>query len=121
MKTAREVADELVGMVRELRMLEAVDELYGEDVVGVEAVDFEGTGRETRGKAAVREKGVRWLANNELHGVEVTACYASPEGFAMAMWFDRTQKAAGTRERFGEIGVYAVVGGEIVREEFFYL
>lgn len=121
MKTAREVANELVAMVRELRMLEAVDELYGDDVVSVEALDFEGTGRETRGKAAVREKGVRWLANNELHGVEVTACYASPEGFAVEMWFDRTQKNGGARERFGEIGVYRVEEGKIVREEFLYL
>lgn len=121
MRSAKEVGVLLAAYCRERRFVEAVEALYAEDAVSVEALDYEGAGRETVGRVAIVEKNVRWLEANDLHGIEVTAVYASPERVALQFVFDRTRKEGGVREPFGEIGVYTVENGSIVREEFLYL
>lgn len=94
--------------------------LYADDVVSVEAADFQGMGREMRGKAAVKAKNETWFAENEIHSASITGPFLSPERFAVMYSFESTRRATGERVKFNEVAVYTVVEGKIVREEFLY-
>jgi hypothetical protein len=119
MNTA-EIAAQLVAMTREKRFVECVDSLYGDNVVSVEALDYQGQGREEKGKDAVRAKNSAWVAENEVHRVDVTGPFVSPEKFAVLFDMDWTRRATGERVSFREVAVYTVADGRIVREEFLY-
>ncbi len=114
------VAEELVALCRAGKFAEAVEQLYAEDAVSVEAMDFNGQGREVRGKAAIRAKGQAWFADNDVHHIEVSGPFVSPERFVVQFIFDFTRRANGERVRFPEAAVYEVREGKIAREEFLY-
>ena len=118
--TTAEVAAELVALCRVIKFVDAVASLYADDVVSVEAADFQGMGREMRGKDAVYAKNVAWFAANEIHSASVTGPYVSPEKFAVMYSFESTSRGTGERVKFSEVAVYTVEGGKIVREEFLY-
>lgn len=121
MKT-QELGEKLVAMVREQQFIEAIRELYAEDVESVEAAAMGPQDPSTRGKAAVIAKGEWWAANHELHAMEVEGPF--PHGddrFALIYRFDVTSKPrGGVRAEMREVGVYHVSHGSIVREEYFY-
>jgi ketosteroid isomerase-like protein len=118
--TIHDVAQQLVALCREGKNLEAIETLYADDVVSVEALDFAGTGREMKGKEAVIAKNNWWFSANELHSVTVAGPFVSPEFFAAVHTFDVTQKESGKRILMNEVGLYTVQDGKIVREEFLY-
>lgn len=100
----------------------ALDELYADDVVSVEAVATPGAdSAESRGLAALRKKHAWWEGGFEVHSSSATGPF--PHGddrFAVIFEFDATERASGQRWQMKEIGVYTVSNGKIVREEFFY-
>lgn len=118
--TTAEIGNRLVSLCRDSRFVDAVDELYGDHTVSVEAADFQGMGREMSGKPAIRAKNQMWLEANQVHEIKVTGPFVSPEKFAVLFHFDWTRKATGERVRMAETAVYTVENGKIVREEFLY-
>lgn len=118
--TLQEVAQQLVALCREGKNLEAIETLYADDVVSVEAMDFAGMGRETLGKQAVIGKNNWWFGAHEVHRFEVAGPFVSPEYFAVMYTIDVTQKETGKRILMTEMGLYTVQDGKIVREEFLY-
>jgi ketosteroid isomerase-like protein len=118
--TTHEVAAQLVALCRDGKYLDAVDTLYADDIVSIEAVDYQGLGREMRGKDAIVAKNAGWLRDNDVHTVTVKGPFVSPETFAVHYSFEWTQRATGEHVKFGEVGVYAVENGKITREEFLY-
>lgn len=118
--TTAEVASQLVSLCRDGRFVEAIETLYDDDVVSVEAMEYGGMPRELQGRDTVKDKNVRWIDSNVVHDVSVTGPFVSPERFAVEYVFDRTVKASGERSQFHEIAVYTVVKSKIVREEFLY-
>jgi hypothetical protein len=118
--TTAQVAAQLATLCREGKFLEAIDALYAEGVVSVEARDLGDAPREMTGLAAVRGKNVWWFGENEIHAVTVQGPFVSPERFALHFHFDRTFKPTGQRSQFSEVAVYTVAGGRIVHEEFLY-
>lgn len=122
---AHEVGQQLVALCREGKNLEAVDALYAEDVVSIEAIEPPGPqfARETRGRDAVRAKNAWWLDSHEVHGGEVRGPFPHGERFAVLFQHEVTPTAgpmAGQRMHMEEVGLYTVEGGKITREEFFY-
>jgi ketosteroid isomerase-like protein len=59
--TTVEVATQFVALCRDRKFLDAVEALYAEDVVSVEPMDYQGTGRDMHGKEAVKNKNVAWF------------------------------------------------------------
>ena len=118
--TAAEAGAQLVALCREGRFVDAVKTLYADDVVSVEAADYQGLGREMRGKEAVLRKNVDWLDANEVHGASVTGPFVGSDKFAVLYSFDSTRRTSRERVQFTEIAVYTVVDGKIVHEEFLY-
>jgi hypothetical protein len=118
--TTTEIAVQFVALCREGKFLDAVNTLYADDIVSIEAADYQGSGREMRGKEAVLRKNLAWFDENDVHSASVTGPFVSPEKFAVSYSFEWTRKASGERVQLSEVAVYTVVDGKIAHEEFLY-
>jgi len=122
MSNAKEIGTKLVNLCREGKNLDAINNLYADNVVSVEAVEGGGFPREMSGKEAVLGKGKWWGENHEVHSSEVSGPFPHGDNkFAVRFNMDVTSKPMNnTRMQLDEVGVYEVEDGKIVREEFFY-
>jgi len=120
--TNAEVGERLCALCREGKNLEAIDELYADDVVSVEAAEDDGPlPRTVEGKETVRGKTEWWANAHEVHDNEVRGPF--PHGddrFAVLFDVDVTHIESDQRFHLVEVGVYTVADGRVVREEFYY-
>ena len=119
--TATTVGQRLVDLCREGKHTEAINELYADDVVSVEAAPMEGMPQTMKGKEAVMGKNNWWAENNEVHNATTEGPF--PHGddkFAAFFFFDTTFKPTGQRMEMKEVGLYTIENGKIAKEEFFY-
>ena len=117
--TTQEIANKLVQLCSQGKFQEAMA-LYSPDIVSMEAGAPPGQSRESKGLAAVKAKGEWWAANHEVHGATVEGPLVAGSHFAVAFKLDVTFKPQSRRFQMEEIGVYKVVDGKIIYEEFFY-
>lgn len=115
-----EIASKLVELCRQGKNAEALDTLYADDVLSVEAAVPPGMEREAKGLAAVKAKGQWWVDNHEVHSMTVTGPWPHGDRFIVGFQIDVTHKPSGQRMQMDEVGLYHVRGGKVVREEFFY-
>ncbi len=114
------VADKLVEYCRAGQHVEAVNALYADDIVSVEPRGTETMPAEMRGIDAVRGKNEWWIENHEIHSASAEGPMMHGDRFTVIYDFDVTSKQSGERMRMREVALYAVDGGKVVREEFFY-
>jgi ketosteroid isomerase-like protein len=119
MKTM-EIANELVALCRQGKNHDALNKLFAEDIVSVEAGAPPGMQRETKGLAGVKAKGEWWSANHEVHSANVSGPWPHDDRFVVGFQYEVTNKPSGQRMKMDEVGLYTVKDGKIVREEFFY-
>jgi SnoaL-like domain len=108
-----EVANKVVELVRKQAWYEALDTLYDNDVVSVEA-----TAPETRGKEGVRGKIDWWVEAMEVHSFKAGEPFVGRDRFVVRYDADVTDKKSKQRRQMSEVGVYTVKDGKITREEF---
>lgn len=118
--TTMEIARKLVELCKQGKNSEALDTLFGEDAVSVEAIEMPGGQKETRGLAGIRGKGEWWVNNHEVHSASVTGPWPHDDRFIVGFQYDVTNKPSGNRMKMDETALYTVRNGKIVREEFFY-
>jgi len=111
--TTEEVAKKVVELVRKQAWYEALDTLYDQDIVSVEA-----TAPESRGKEAVRSKIDWWVSAMEVHSFKASEPFVAHDRFVVQYDADVTEKESKQRCQISEVGVYTVKNGKIVREEF---
>lgn len=117
--TVHGIASRLVELCRKGEFETAQKELYSDDAVSIEQQPSPAFAKETKGLAAILEKGRLWNSMVEqTHGLTVSEPIIAGTRFAIAMTFDVTMKQRG-RNLFEEIIVYKVNNGKIVSEEFF--
>lgn len=114
------IAQKLVELCRQGKNTEAINTLYADDVVSVEAGAPPGMDRTSKGIAAVRGKGEWWAANHETHSAAVTGPWPHDDRFIVGFSYEVTNKPSGNRFKMDEVGLFTVANGKIVREEFFY-
>lgn len=117
MKT-EEVAKKVVELVRKQAWYEALDALYDNDVVSVEASSMSGESPETRGKEGVRQKIDWWVTAMEVQSFNASEPFVAHDRFVVQYDADVTDKSSKQRRSMSEVGVYTVKNGKIVREEF---
>ena len=103
--------------------MKAIEELYGKDIVSVEAMSMPDMPAEMRGIDKIRGKNQWWYDNNEVHSGRAEGPYPQKDRFAVKFHYETTPKQgpnAGKRVNMDEVGLYTVKDGKIVREEFFY-
>jgi ketosteroid isomerase-like protein len=115
-----DIAKQLVELCRQGKIKEAINTLFADEIVSVEAGAPPGMEREARGIAALRAKSEWWLANHEIHSAAVTGPWPHDDRFVIGFQYDITNKPSGQRMKLDEVGLYYVRDGKIVREEFFY-
>ena len=115
-----EIAKRLVELCKQGKNNEALDTLFAEDMVSVEAVAMPGAPQEAKGLAAVKAKGEWWISNQEMHSASVTGPWPHGDRFVVGFQYDVTNKPSGKRMQMDEVALYTVRNGKIVREEFFY-
>ncbi len=108
-----EVAKRVVELVRKQAWYEALDTLYDENIVSVEA-----TAPETRGKDGVRGKVDWWVDAMEVHSFKADEPFVAHDRFVVQYDAEVSDKKTKKRRKLSEVGVYTVKNGKIVREEF---
>jgi len=114
----QEVANRLVLLCREGKFVNAIDELYDENILSLEPRGARG--ERTEGKAAVKAKTVEFDSMLEqVHSSKISDPIVTDNHFACVMEMDITMKGMG-RNPMNEVCVYEVKNGKIVAEQFFY-
>ena len=116
--STQKVADRLVELCRKGQNMEAIAELYADNVVSKE---MPGAPTEiVSGKEAVTQKSAQWLNNVvEFHKGEISEPTVAGNHFSCKMDFDVTFKDRG-RQQMEEVCVFEVKNDKIVNEQFFY-
>ncbi|MGI8432937.1 MAG: SnoaL-like domain-containing protein [Chthoniobacterales bacterium] len=114
----KQVGEKVVELVRKQAWHEAIDTLYGDEVVSVEAQGREGESPEKRGIDAVRAKADWWVASMEVYEFKATGPFVAHDRFVVLYDVDFSEKGKPDRIQMSEAGVYTVKEGKIVREEF---
>ena len=110
-----QVAKKVVEIVRKQAWYEALDSVYDDNIVSVEA---DPGAPETRGKEAVRGKIDWWVNAMEVHSFKASEPFVGHDRFVVQYDADVTDKKSKERRKLSEVGVYTVKDGKIVREEF---
>ncbi len=113
-----EVAQQVVVLTRKQAWKEAVDTLYDENIVSVEASGMEGGSPETHGLKGIHAKVDWWINSMEVHSCKVSRPFVAHDRFVVQYDVDVTDKESKKRMQISEVGVYTVKNGKIVREEF---
>ncbi len=119
--SVKEIANKLVAYCKEGKNLDAINELYGENIESVESASMGDEPRTKKGIDNIRAKNQWWTENHEIHSAAVHGPY--PHGddrFAVRFEYGITNKPSGQRMQMDEVAVYTVDSGKIVKEEFFY-
>lgn len=117
-RTTQEVADRLVSLCREGKVLEAGEELYADNIVSHESPPSPNL--LATGKKEVRAKGNQFAEMIEAHhGGKISDPMVVGNYFTITWSMDVTLKGQG-RSTMEEIDVYKVQDGKIVEEWFHY-
>src|SRR5438105_14687776 len=108
MNTTSEVAHRVVELVRKQAWYEALDALYDDDIVSVEAYPAGGGSPETRGKEGVRGKIDWWVKAMEVHSFKASDPFVGHDRFVVEYDADVTDKQSKQRHQMSEVGVYTV-------------
>jgi hypothetical protein len=116
--TTEEIGKKVVELTRRQAWREAVDTLYSNDIVSVEAQAMGGESSEKRGLEAVRGKTEWWINTMNVYDIKVTGPFVAHDRFVVLYDIVFGEKTSEERIRMAEAGVYTVKDGKIVWEEF---
>lgn len=115
----QEIAMKLVALCRQAKWETAQAELYADNAVSIETMPSPIFPPETKGLAAIREKGRSFDALIEtMHALTVSEPLVAEGSFAVTMGMDVTMKGQ-PRMQMAELCVYVVQDGKIVSEQFY--
>lgn len=123
MSDTLEVGKKLVELCRQGKNMEAIDSLYSDKIVSVEAGGPPGVSTRQEGLAAIKGKATWWEENHEVHNAEAEGPFPNGDRFVVRFKYDVTAKAgpmAGKRFIMDEAALYTVKDGKVIQEEFFY-
>jgi len=114
-----QIANRLAELCRQGDFDKAQKELFAEDAVSIEPEASAGFEKETKGLAAMAEKGKRFSEMvEEVYSIAVSEPIVGGNAFAISLNMDVTMKGQG-RGPMSEICVYRVRDGKIASEQFF--
>lgn len=117
----QQVADRYVELCRQGRNIEAIDELYHDDIVSCEMDNWPGGPTRVQGIKQVVEKNEQWFDSvEEMHNGVISDPIVAGNHFTVKMEYDVTFKEHG-RRHMEELAVFELDdNGKIVKEQFFY-
>ena len=117
--TTQEIANRLVELCRKGDFEKVQTDLFAEDAMSLEQEASPAFEKETKGKAAIKEKGQKWNSMvEEMKGITLSDPIVAGNSFALTMRMNVVMKERGPMD-MTELCVYKVKDGKIVSEEFF--
>jgi hypothetical protein len=114
----QEIANKLAAYCKEAKWEAAQKELYAQDAVSIEPQATPAFAKETKGLAAIIEKGHKFNGMVEkLHSLSVSEPLVAENTFVFKMTMDMTMKGQG-RRKMSELCIYEVKDGKIISEHF---
>lgn len=110
------VADQLIGLLKQSRNVDAYKALYHVDAECIEADPK----RSRTGLARLTVDMQTFADAHDFHYLRIEGPLVVGDTFAVALTFRATPRAGGASFDVPELGVYTVKNGKIVREQFFY-
>ncbi|WP_394821286.1 SnoaL-like domain-containing protein [Pendulispora albinea] len=114
----RDIAIRFTELCRALKLEEAAEEFWSDDVVSIEP-PMMGDMARLEGREAVAAKGKWWAENHEVHAFRVEGPFINGDEFAIRFEMDVTPRGK-SRVVTTEIALYTVRGGKIVEEKYYY-
>ncbi len=117
------VAKRLVELVSGRKNLDAIQELYADNVRQIEVMGGPGCERVTEGKATLLQKAEQFHKSITVHGSTVGKPITNGDQFILPMSLDSTFNEgpmAGMRMNMQETALYTVKNGKITEAKFFY-
>ena len=117
--STQEIANRLVELCRKGDFETAQTDLFADDAVSIEPEASPAFEKETKGKAAIKEKGQKWNSMvEEMKGITLSDPIVAGNSFALTMRLNAVMKERGPMD-MTELCVYKVKDGKIASEEFF--
>lgn len=111
----REIGEDLVKLFNQGKFAEVERKWWSPKIESVEGIGMSWSGRK-----AVESKNSEWMEQHVIHGSSAEGPYVGATGFSVKFRMDVEVRETGERMVMDEIGVYTVLNGKIVREEFMY-
>lgn len=117
----QEIAEACVRYWRQSNWLEPVRRFYATEAVSIEPTPWRSIPSEVVGREAILKK-YDWVGGVLIHhSTHVDGPYFGANGqFSVRLEIDCTATIDGRRRVLGEIGLFSVRDGQVVREEYFY-
>ena len=118
-----EIGKKLVALCQAGEGLKAVDTLYDEKIVSIEAEGSDELPARSEGIEAIRGKNIWWNDNHEVHDSTTTGPFhgQSEDQFAVLFSVDVTFKPTRERQKLNEVALFTVTNDRVVQEEFWTL
>jgi SnoaL-like domain len=113
--TPAQIGADLVALFNAGKFDEPSNKYWAKDIESIE-----GVGMSFKGRKAVDAKNEEWMRTNKIHSASADALFVGATGFAVKFRMDVENTATGQRIPMEEVGVYTVMNGKIIREEFMY-
>ena len=117
------VGKQLVDLCNRGQSQQAIDTLYAQNIVSIEAMEMPGMPARTEGLAAVKARKKAFYDNTTVHSSSAEGPWPHGDRFIVNFSLDMTAKAgpmAGQRMQMKEAALFTVQNGKITQEEFFY-
>ena len=115
----QEIAQKLCAHCHNHTEMQALEELYADNAVSVEAMAPEGQSPVSEGRDAIKAKHDWWGSNFEVHDFSLEGPFVNGDKFSVVFHIDATDKSSGNRWNSKEVALYEVENGKIARESFF--
>ena len=112
---SRQVADRLVALCRAGKFVEAIEELYADDVR-----QHENGGEPIVGRGQLVKACQGWLDSRIVHSTEFLGTHVAGNTAVLEMKYDVTPHASGKRHQWCEAAIYRVADGKITDVRFYY-
>jgi ketosteroid isomerase-like protein len=119
----QKVGDRLVELMKAGKSMDAIRELYADNVRSVEVMAGPGCDRITEGKKTILEKAEQFWKSMTVHSATCGKAIANGDQFVCEMTMDCTASEgpmANQRMQMSETALYTVRNGQIVESKFFY-
>ena len=113
--TTREIAERLVELIQRQQFVQAVEELYANDVSSRENCE-----PPVQGYDAVLANNRRWIETVKVERFEVPNFYVDRNTIVIEMDSDFAHAETGEELHSEQVGVYKVRDGKVVSSRFYY-
>ena len=120
---ALDIGKQLVDLCKQGKNLEAIGQLYSDNIVSIEVCGTDEMPARMEGIEAIKGKNQWWMENHEVHSGEAIGPFPHGDRFIVLFDYEVTPKCgpmAGNRIKMQEAGLYTVADGKVSQEEFFY-